>query len=316
MLRFVVANRCVTNNLLQTKCKPAMMLPIKMVFGLIAVALTLAACSPLRAINALTPASTYIKTADVPYGARPRQKLDVYTPAGTKSPAPVVVFFYGGSWNSGERPDYEFAAEALASRGMVAILPDYRLYPEVRYPDFLIDSAQAVSWAAKEASRYGGDPKRLFVMGHSAGAYNAAMVALDKRWLGQFGMAPEILRGWIGLAGPYNFLPIQNPDVKPVFFHPNTPPESQPVNHVAKSAPPALLIAPQSDDLVNPARNTGRLAQVLRENDVPVTEIYFDRVNHITLVGSLSRPLRHFAPTLDAITRFVEKESAQAKDPA
>lgn len=292
-----------------------MTLPIKNALVLIA-ALALAACSPLSTINALTPSSTYSKAADVPYGAHPRLKLDVYTPAGNKSPAPVVVFFYGGSWNSGERFDYKFAAEALASRGMVVILPDYRLYPEVRYPDFLVDSAQAVAWAAKEASRYGGDPERLFVMGHSAGAYNAAMVALDRRWLAQFGMGPEILQGWIGLAGPYNFLPIQNPDVKPVFFHPNTPPESQPVNQVTRNAPPALLIAPRSDDMVNPARNTGRLAQVLRESDVPVAEIYFDRVNHVTLVGSLSRPLRYFAPALDEITRFVETESAKSKNPA
>ncbi len=293
-----------------------MKLPITIALGLIAAAFALAACSPLKTINALTPASTYSKTADVPYGQHPRQKLDVYTPDDNKGAAPVVVFFYGGSWNSGDRLDYEFVAEALASRGMVAILPDYRLYPDVRYPDFLADSAQAVAWAAKEASRYGGDPKRLFVMGHSAGAYNAAMVALDKRWLGQAGTSPAIVRGWIGLAGPYNFLPIQNPDVKPVFFHPDTPPESQPVNQVTSFAPPALLIAPQEDHLVNPARNTGKLAQVLRENDVPVTEIYFDRVNHVTLVGSLSRPLRYFAPTLDEITRFVEMESAKPRDPA
>jgi acetyl esterase/lipase len=293
-----------------------MKLPIKIALGIIAATLALAACSPLKTINALTPTSTYSKTADVPYGPHPRQKLNIYTPAEGKGAAPVVVFFYGGSWNSGERLDYEFVAEALASRGMVAILPDYRLYPDVRYPDFLTDSAQAVAWAAKEASRYGGDPKQLFVMGHSAGAYNAAMVALDKRWLEQHGMTPTALRGWIGLAGPYNFLPIQNPDVKPVFFHPDTPPESQPINQVTKLAPPALLIAPKNDDLVNPTRNTGMLANALREAGVPVNEIYFDKVNHVTLAGSLSRPLRYFAPTLDEITRFVEQESMRPKDPA
>src|SRR6476660_1454179 len=235
--------------------RPAMALSIKITLGLLAAAIALAACSPLKTLNALTPDSAYIKTAAVPYGADPRQKLDVYVPVDRSASVPVVVFFYGGTWNSGERAGYEFVAEALASRGMMVVVPDYRLYPQVRYPDFLHDSAQAVAWAAKEAARYGGDPKRLFVMGHSAGAYNAAMVALDERFLRQAGTTPAILRGWIGLAGPYDFLPIQNPDVKPVFFHPNTPPESQPINHVTPTAPPALLIASVEDDLVNPTRN-------------------------------------------------------------
>jgi len=270
-----------------------------------------AACSPVQALNAITPSYTYRKAADLAYGSDPRQKLDVYTPLNLKGPAPVVVFFYGGNWNSGARGEYRFVGEALASRGMVAVVADYRLYPQVRYPVFLDDSAKAVAWTLNEVLAYGGDPSRVFVMGHSAGAYNAAMLALDPRWLAGHGFAPAALRGWIGLAGPYDFIPIKNEATRPVFFYPATPPESQPVNHVSPAAPPALLIAPAKDDLVNPQRNTGGLAGKLRAAGVPVAELYFDNVSHTTLVGALSRPLRHWAPVLDAIDRFVASDGGR-----
>jgi acetyl esterase/lipase len=270
---------------------------------------TVAACSPLNALNALTPSSTYHKTADVTYGPNPRNQLDIYTPAAQndKALAPVVVFFYGGNWNSGSRSGYEFIGEALASRGIIAVLADYRLYPQVRYPEFLEDSARAVAWTAKEIKRVGGDPKRLYVMGHSAGAYNAAMIALDPRWLAAEGMTPMALCGWIGLAGPYDFIPIQNRATRPVFFYPDTPPESQPINHVTNSAPPALLIAASEDELVNPVRNTGGLADRLRAAGVKVTEVYFDNISHTTLIAAMSRPLRGLAPVLRTVDHFVSQ---------
>ena len=162
---------------------------------------TLAACSPLAALNAFARTDTYRPSADIAYGALPRQKLDVYTPTVAAPPAgwPVVVFFYGGTWTSGERRDYKFMGEALAERGILAVVADYRLYPEVRYPEFLRDSALAVAWALDNATRLGGDPARVFVMGHSAGGYNAAMVALDPRWLAPTGHSAKELAAWIGL---------------------------------------------------------------------------------------------------------------------
>ena len=271
-----------------------------------------AACSPLSAINAVTPASSYVKTEGVAYGNsdNPRQKLDIYRPATTTSASaqglPVVIFFYGGSWNEGSRKDYAFVGEALSSRGFIAVLPDYRVYPEVRYPEFLEDSAQAVAWTLRSVRALGGDPQRVFVMGHSAGAYNAAMVALDARWLHEAGASPAELRGWIGLAGPYDFLPIENPDVKPVFFAPDSPPDSQPVRHVEAGAPPALLIASHQDKLVSAERNTAGLARLLRAQQVPVVERYFDNTSHASLVASLARPLRFIAPTLDEVSQFIE----------
>ncbi len=279
----------------------------------LAALLGLVACSPLSAINALTPSDTYRKSAAIAFGDDPRQLLDVYTPTGpARRAAPVVLFIYGGNWNSGQRGDFQFVGEALASRGMVVVIADYRLYPQVRYPSFVEDSARAAAWTAKNVQQYGGDPKRIYLMGHSAGAYNAAMVALDPRWLAANGMAPTDLRGWIGLAGPYDFIPIENRDTRPVFFHPHTPPESQPINHVSVAAPRTLLIASRKDTLVNPVRNTGGLAIRLRAAGVKVEEVYFESTSHTTLIGALSLPLRRLAPVLDTVNRFIDEDQADS----
>ncbi|TFW16249.1 alpha/beta hydrolase [Duganella callida] len=278
---------------------------------LAAAPLVLAACSPLKTLNALSPGTGYQRIADLAYGDGPRRKLDVYRPSEARGAAPVVVFFYGGNWVGGERADYAFVGRALAARGIVTVIADYRLYPEVSYPDFLRDAAQAVAWARREAARYGGDPGRLFVMGHSAGAYNAAMIALDERWLAAQAMSPSQLRGWIGLAGPYDFLPIENPTTKPVFHFPDTPAESQPIHQVGAAAPPALLIAARKDKLVDPARNTGHLAAALRAQHTPVRELYYDKVSHTTLVATIAVPLRWLAPTLDDVAAFVQAPPAR-----
>lgn len=291
------------------------MAAMKFGWGLLAAlvaALALVACSPITALNALAPAGTHTRTADVAYGDGPRQKLDIYRPA---QPAPtggwpVVVFFYGGSWNSGARGDYAFVGEALAARGILTLVADYRLYPEVRYPDFLRDSAAALAWGLEHASPLGGNPRRVFVMGHSAGAYNAAMLALDARWLqGNPAGAhhPDELAGFIGLAGPYDFLPMTNEDTQPVFFHPNYPPGSQPVSHVSRTAPPTFLGAARDDRLVDPERNTLGLASRLQALHVPVTVKTYDGVSHATLIGAFGAPLRWLAPVLDDVVAFIQR---------
>ena len=265
----------------------------------------LSACSPVRVINGLTPTGSFEKTSDIAYGADPRQTLDIYRPKQPAPGAPVVVFFYGGSWNSGSRSDYLVVGEALASRGITTVIADYRLYPQVRYPEFLVDGAQAVGWTYRHIGEYGGNPQRLYLMGHSAGAYNVAMLALDAQWLKAVGLSPANVRGWIGLAGPYDFLPIKDEAVRPVFFYPDSPPESQPIRHVSHASPPTLLMAAATDTLVNPTRNTGGLANALRGAQVPVQELYFSRTSHVTLVAALSRPLRWLAPVLDNVSEFV-----------
>jgi acetyl esterase/lipase len=283
--------------------------------GALLICTAVAACSPLRILNALTPGDDHIKTADVSYGDDPRNQLDVYAPKPAGINLPVVVFFYGGSWNNGSRKNYDFVGEALASRGIVVVIADYRVYPQVRYPAFVEDGARAVAWAASHIAMYGGDPKRMFVMGHSAGAYNAAMVALDPKYLKAFGMRPSDLRGWIGLSGPYNFLPIEDKAVRPVFFYPDSPPSSQPINHVSVESPRALLIAAAKDKVVDPEKNTGALAEKLRAAGVPVQEQYYDGVSHATLVGAMALPLRGLAPVLDRVVAYVMSDAGRI-DPA
>ena len=286
--------------------RPSLFLPL---FALASIAVTalVSGCSGTQVINSLTPDDTFVKTADIAYGANPRMRLDVYRPisAPVDGKAPVVVFFYGGSWRAGSKSDYLFAAEALAERGIVTVVADYRLYPEVRYPDFLPDCARAVAWTFKEIGAYGGDARRIFVAGHSAGAYNAAMIAYDPRWLAPFGIKPAQLRGLIGLAGPYNFLPIKDEGVKVVFGWPDTPPDSQPINHVGSDAPPSLLIAAEKDTFVIPEKNTGRLAARLRALGADVSVHIHSGVSHLTLLGAMSRPLRGLAPVAREFGDFV-----------
>jgi acetyl esterase/lipase len=284
----------------------------KLIYGatvLLAGALT--ACSPLSVVNAVSRGGAVQATSALRYGADPRNMLDVYRPAAGTQDAPVIVFFYGGDWVSGKRQDYAFVGRAPAARGFVVVIPDYRLFPQVRYPDFLADGAAALVWTVRQIAAHGGNPKNIFLMGHSAGAYNAAMLALDPRWLEKQGMTRSMLRGWIGLAGPYDFLPVQNPTARPVFNAPDTPPDSQPLSHVSVLAPPALLIAANKDKLVDPARNTGGMAARLRAARVPVREVYYDGVSHTTLVASLSASLTRLAPTLDAVEAFVRGDGGR-----
>ena len=269
----------------------------------------LAACAPMATLNAVVPGDGYRVESGVAYGEHPRHRLDIYTPQTAAAPAagwPMVVFFYGGSWNSGERAGYKFLAQALAVRGVMVLVADYRLYPEVRYPDFLHDSARALAHGLEQAKRLQADPKRIFVMGHSAGAYNAAMLAFDPRWLAPTGHAPSELAGFIGLAGPYDFLPMTNPQTQPVFFHPNYPPNTQPLEHASRQAPRSFLGAPESDRVVDPQRNTVGLADKLRSLGVPVEMHLYPRTNHVTLAGAFAAPLRWLAPVLPQVVAFIE----------
>lgn len=268
----------------------------------------LAGCSPVKLINAITPDDTFALTRDVSFGPLPANQVDVYRPLGTPPPGgwPVVVFIHGGSWQTGGRDQYKFLGEALASRGIVLMASSYRLYPEVRYPDFLPDSARAVAYALEHAGRHGGNPHKVLVMGHSAGAYNAAMVALDERWLAQQGHHITELAGWVGLAGPYDFIPIKDRSVQPVFHHPDVPPDSQPVVHVSAQSPPTFLGVADFDAQVNPDTNSGHLATRLESLGVPVVFKRYGGVDHLTLIGAFSRPLHRMAPVLDDVAAFVQ----------
>ena len=267
--------------------------------------LPLAGCSASGALNALVPRGTYRSETDIAYGDDPRQRLDVYLPEQPGTGAPLVVFFYGGTWSHGERATYRFVGEALASAGIVTVVADYRLSPQVRWRAILDDCARATRWSLDAARRLGAAPERLLVMGHSAGAYNAAMLALDGRWLAAHGMAPRQLAGWIGIAGPYDFLPIGDRATQRAFDWPDTPADSQPIAHVSAQAPRTLLLAAREDRTVNPQRNSEALADRLQRAGVPVRLRLLDQVSHVTVIAALAGPLRSLAPVRDEVTAFV-----------
>jgi acetyl esterase/lipase len=269
-------------------------------------------------LNFLSPRFGIEITRSVSYGDGPRHTLDVYRPAAAgKVPvlepvlAPVIVFFYGGSWQRGRKALYGFLGTALARRGYVTLVADYRLYPEVRYPAFLEDGARAVRWAKDNAAWFGGDRRRVFVMGHSAGAYIAAMLALDSRWLAQQGLAPgQDIAGLIGVAGPYDFLPLRGETLKRIFNGGNDP-ATQPITHVTPGAPPALLMTGVDDGLVEPGNST-RLAARLRDAGNEATVVAYPRTGHITIMGAFAAPLRFLAPVLRDADAFMVRNARAA----
>jgi acetyl esterase/lipase len=263
----------------------------------------LSACA--AGLDALVPRGTYDSRGSFGYGALPRQQLDVYLPLQKTAGMPVVVFFYGGAWTRGDRDGYRFVGEALASQGIAAVVADYRLSPEVRWQEILGDCALATRWVFDNATAMGWDPRKVFLMGHSAGAYNAAMLALDARWLAAQRLQPRQLAGWIGIAGPYDFLPIGDKDTRVAFDWPGTPRDSQPVHHASAQAPRTLLLAAAADRTVDPQRSTVGLGERLRAAGAPVRVQLFDKVSHVTVVGALAKPLRGLAPVHEEIVRFV-----------
>lgn len=259
----------------------------------VAAALAAAACSPVKVLNSLAPSR--LVADGVPYAPGERHSLDVYAPAGA-GPFPVVVFLYGGAWNSGSRAMYRFVGGALANHGLVVVIPDYRLYPAVRYPAFLQDNAAAVRWTRDTIAQYGGDPANLFLMGHSAGAYDAAMLGLDGEWLGQVGMAPSDLRGVIGVSGPYDFVP-DTDELRAIFGPPELLAQRMPITYVDGREPPMLLLTGTADTTVRPG-NTERLAARIRQAGGVVEVRYYAGINHVEIIGAVGEPLRFLAPTL------------------
>ena len=273
-----------------------------------------AGCSPLTAFNALVPkdGGTIRPAHAVAYGADPRQRLDVYAPRRPGArPVPTILFFYGGSWNSGTRTGYGFAARALAAQGFVVIVPDYRLVPAVAFPAFVEDGAAAVRWTHLNALRYGGDGERIVLVGHSAGAYNAAMLALDPRWLGP---ARAAVRGFAGLAGPYDFLPLEGPVTTATFGGWPNRQETQPIAFAGPGAPPTLLLT-GSDDMTVKPRNSEALAAKLAAAGVAVELREYPGVGHIGIVTALARPLRGKAPVLADVARFARQVTAAGAPP-
>ncbi len=242
-------------------------------------------------------------TRSIAYAGRSRHTLDVCRPADAIA-APVIVFFYGGAWRSGNKGMYRYVGRALARRGYVAVIPDYRIYPEVCYPEFIEDGALAVRWVKDNVGRFGGDPDKIFLKGHSAGAHIAAMLAIDARWLGKVGLSPgRDIAGLIGIAGPYDYLPLRDKELMTIFGGADRP-ETQPISHVAPGAPPALLMTGGSDRLVEPGNST-RLAARLRAAGNAATVRVYRRVGHYFIIAALAPLLRFIVPVLRDVDTFI-----------
>jgi acetyl esterase/lipase len=260
----------------------------------------------LQVFNALVPkdAGSSLYAANMPYGADPRQTLDVYMPREAQLPLPVVVFVHGGSWEEGNKDSYVFAGRALAAQGFLTLVINYRLHPEHHYPAFVEDVALALRWAADNAKSFGGDTAKIFAVGHSAGAYNVAMAVLDQR----YDVTRPKLAGVVTLAGPFDFVPLDSPITIKVFGGLPNLADTQPVNHARADAPPFLILHGSADKTVFP-RNAIALDKALRDAGASSTLKIYDGVTHADMVLALSTWMRSRAPTLNDAVAFMKDKS-------
>ncbi|MEP7240130.1 MAG: alpha/beta hydrolase [Devosia sp.] len=274
-----------------------------------ALALALASSAPAAALDIADPFNAGPAMDDaavlgqgIAFADGDRMKLDIYGPKDQAGPAPVVMFIYGGAWQSGDRATYQFVGHALAANGFVVVIPDYRVYPEVTYPAFLEDNAAAVKWIEDHIGSYGGDTSRFFIAGHSAGAYNAVMLALDHSFLNEYHVTMPI-RAIAAISGPYDFYPFEYDQVRNTFGHTDNPEGTQPINLVTADVPPMLLASGRIDPIVR-VQNTEHLAAKLQGAGDWVTTKYYDTVGHMDAVFALGALWRWRAPVLQDVVSF------------
>ncbi len=267
----------------------------------------LAACSPLRVVNSLVPkdAGSELAAGDLPYGPSPRQRFDVYVPEGlpADAAAPTLMWLYGGAWNRGDKDYYVFAGRAFAAAGFVTAVADYRVVPEVHYPDFVIDCALALAAFQRAAPDYGGRPGPAFVAGHSAGAYNAVMLGLAPELLAPAGLSFADIAGIAGISGPYDFLPLRVKDTRAAFGQFEDLPATQPVNRAHAAAPPMLLVNGSDDTLVLPG-NVHRLQAELEAAGGTAVAREYEGMGHVGPLLAISRPFRQESGVLDDVVGF------------
>lgn len=239
----------------------------------------------------------------VSYGPLERQEMDIYLPADSAQMKTPIVFIYGGAWKAGDRGDYAFVAHALTHLGHPVIIPDYRLYPSVRFPAFIHDVADAIRYLDHNASELLGNPlKQYLLMGHSAGAHTATLLGTEQSYCRDRQVGAQ-LSGIIALAGPYD-LDLSHADVAPV-FEDATAQSSKPLLNVHPSMPPVLLLHGEADKRVG-QHHTERFASALREAGVQVDERIYAGVDHTKIIGSLAPPLRWLNPSYQDISNFLQ----------
>jgi acetyl esterase/lipase len=259
-------------------------------------------------MNLRQPSGGVVAHRNITYDAASALELDVYSPPHADH-APVVVYFYGGSWMSGKRQWFRWMGEALAAQGVVAIVADVRLWPRTRLDGFLHDGAEAVRWARDHAGEFGGDPSHLFVMGHSSGGQIAAMLAMDRQWLAAVGMKPRDLAGFIGVAGTYDFIPFDEPEFYDMFGHtPEEEARSQPINFVDGDEPPALLLQGEKDTIVYPSEAVSLEGRYAQQGE-PVELKLYPQLGHEKLLLAFG-PLKNRAPVLADTMAFIHRYSS------
>lgn len=257
--------------------------------------------------------SDIVVERDIAYGAEEWQKLDLYIPpVANEKEVPVVVFFYGGRWTDGSKDMYGFVGEAFAAQGYAVAIPDYSKYPQVKFPDFVHDGAQAVAWVHKNKNRFnGGDD--LFISGHSSGAHIGSLVLADEKYLAAHDLKPDIITAFAGLAGPYDFVP-EAEDLKDMFGPPEKYPEMRATSFISGDEPPMLLLWGQQDQAVW-ARNHKLLSEKINEKQGDVTVKEYEGLNHVEIIGSLTWFWRSKAPVLQDVLTFFEKHKSKGKTP-
>lgn len=268
----------------------------------------LAGCSASFLLNVTSGGVPTAPNEGISYGSNPRQIYDLYWPEGATDTTPVIIFFYGGSWDSGRRADYAFAGNGLADEGYITAIVDYRIFPEVKFPDFVEDGAAAVARIVNDV----GENRTMFLMGHSAGAQIAALLAFDQRYLATHGLdACDTLQGFIGLAGPYDFLPLKKQRLREIFPQ-SIRDQSQPINYVSERSPPALLIHGKDDTTVLP-RNSRRLADALNARGVTSQVNFIEDLGHVKIVAALASVLQKTAPVRPLINQFVAQAQSMSR---
>lgn len=250
--------------------------------------------------NLAIPKAGYSLLRDIAYGSEPRARLDLYIPEGLAAPAPVLLFFHGGSWQSGSKTFYRFFGQAFASVGIIVAVADYRLYPQAKYPIFVEDGAAAFRFVHAEIARHGGDPARLFLSGHSAGAFIAAMLACNP----VFGVDRTGIRGVIGIAGAYDFLPLYDPVLIDIFGGDRVM-ATQPIKYARNPSPPMLLATGTADRTVG--GNSRRMAKRLKEAGNEVELIEYPGVTHLGILRALAPGFRTRTPLRADMLRFIAR---------
>ena len=267
----------------------------------------LAACTGSMSFfqRALIWETGFSVTSAIAYGDGERQKLDIYTPRGAP-PRATVMFVYGGSWTSGNRSLYRFLGQALAGRGYQVVVPDYRLAPAHAYPDFVEDTARAFSWVKSHIGEHGGDPARVILMGHSAGAYNVTMIAIDPVWLAPYGLKPKDALGVLALAGPLSFNPLNTDSTKSIFQGAPDIERARPIKLAASGAaqaPPFLLVHGTSDTTVGD-HNSKNFSDAVNAAGGTASVKLYEGAGHLTVMTCFAWPLRWKAPCLNDADAF------------